>query len=64
MILESTKTTDMPKKNIKRIGAYGPAYEVMVPKQNGNKSVRIRIIETGEELDYPYSEMLADPEAK
>ncbi len=43
-------------------GRVGPAYEV-IAKVNGEK-VHIRVLESGEELDYPVRDALEDPEAE
>ena len=45
--------------DVRRFGPYGPAYEVIDIKANGD--LRIVVIETGERLDYAQSEFLADP---
>ena len=44
-----------------RFGEIGPAYEVM--SVAGPGAVRIMVLESGEELDYPVSEVRDDPEA-
>lgn len=41
-------------------GSFGPVYEVIGGGREG--SLRIRVVETGEELDYPLKECLSDPE--
>jgi hypothetical protein len=43
----------------RRFGKLGPVYEVL--REVNHKKVRIRVLETGEELEYPTSEVLADP---
>jgi Family of unknown function (DUF5397) len=48
----------------RRFGAYGPAYEILeegLSFDEGVKRMKIRVIETGESLDYPLSEILDDP---
>ncbi len=51
---------------IKTFGALGPKYEIMGrghAAANGEWLVPIRVIESGEELDYRYSRLKLDPEA-
>lgn len=43
-------------------GTEGPAYQV-VAKRPGDK-LRVRVLESGEELDYPVQHAIADPEAE
>ena len=43
-------------------GDYGPVYEV-TSTVNGQK-VHVVVVQTGEELDYPVAQALADPVAK
>ena len=48
----------------RRFGAVGPVYEFIstgdeVP--GGDRLMRIRVVETGEELDYRLAEILDDP---
>lgn len=43
-------------------GEYGPVYQVVGPV-NGSK-VHVVVVQTGEELDYPVEQALADPETK
>lgn len=48
-------------------GSYGPAYQVLgisLHDVNGQESVRIKMIISGEEVDYPVEQALADPEAR
>jgi hypothetical protein len=45
-------------------GRLGPAYEVLevvAPGTGKNVNLRIRVVESGEELEYPLSEALEDP---
>jgi hypothetical protein len=47
-------------------GPAGPAYQVMAPLQplpNGDWMVRVRILESGEDAEYRYTDLLEDPEA-
>ena len=48
----------------RRFGAVGPVYEIIgtggeLP--GGDQVMRIRVVETGEELDYRLAEILDDP---
>jgi hypothetical protein len=53
----------IPVGVFKTFGETGPMYEVLSPAPRGPKGemVRIRVFFTGEELDYPLADMLADP---
>jgi hypothetical protein len=53
----------VPIGSMKSIGEFGPVYEVVNAVPNNPQSIRIRLIETGEELDYPYADMVNDPDA-
>ncbi len=47
----------------RRFGSVGPVYEVIgfgKPK-SGAQTMRIRVVESGEEIDYKLSDLLADP---
>lgn len=46
---------------VRRFGPQGPAYEVVEVRRNGD--LAITVIESGERLDYPLAEFLADPVA-
>ncbi len=51
---------------IKTFGTEGPMYEVTGngrPAGDGEWLVPIRVVESGEEVDYPYSQLALDPEA-
>lgn len=57
----------VPKGKIKSVGAFGPKYEVGVPKRrlpDGDWMITILLVETGEETEYRYSNMENDPEAR
>ena len=65
----TAKPSSMPNLQVGQVrtfGTEGPKYEVT---GNGHSSdggdwlVPIRVVESGEELDYPYSQLKADPEA-
>lgn len=48
----------------RRFGVSGPVYEILSsgkPHSVGEETVRIRVVETGEELDYKLSQVLEDP---
>ncbi len=48
-------------------GIFGPAYEILQinePASGPNVTVRIRVVESGEQLDYPLSDTLDDPQAR
>jgi len=48
--------------DVRRFGPHGPAYEVVSREANGD--VGIIVIESGEQLTYPYLDYLADPKAE
>ena len=66
-MINDLTTPNVRLGQIKTFGAYGPKYEV---KGSGRRSkegewlVPIRVIESGEELDYRYSRFTLDPEAR
>lgn len=50
--------------SVRRFGLEGPAYEVIgiAPQgARGEQQMRVVVVESGEELDYPLKELLADP---
>lgn len=52
--------------SFKTLGAFGPAYQVVEPVRqlaDGDWLVRIRLLETGEEVEYRYLHLLSDPKA-
>jgi len=53
----------IPVGAIKTFGEQGAVYEVLGPAARGPKGqmVRVRVLFTEEELDYPLSDMLNDP---
>jgi hypothetical protein len=57
------KPLPIPVGVIKNFGDEGPMYEVLGPASPGPKGemVAIRVVLSGEELDYPLADMLADP---
>ena len=47
-------------------GDLGPAYQVVEPVRqlaDGDWLMRVRLLETGEETEYRYTHVLADPKA-
>ncbi len=62
------ESTSRPEENIvgswRRFGVAGPVYEILGKTQasaRGERMMRIRVLETGEELDYKISDILDDP---
>lgn len=47
---------------IRRLGEYGPAYEIMSVDDAGN--VVIQVIESGEQVKFPIAEVREDPMAE
>ncbi|MFM2393057.1 MAG: hypothetical protein RLZZ546_1039, partial [Bacteroidota bacterium] len=50
----------------KKFGSLGIAYEIidiLVEKNNLDRMVKIKVIETNEETEYPYEQAINDPEA-
>ncbi len=48
----------------RRFGSVGPVYEIIgagVELTGGDRLMRIRVVETGEEIDYRLTEILDDP---
>ena len=48
----------------RRFGSAGPVYEILSagrPLADGDQMMRIRVVESGEELDYRLAEILDDP---
>lgn len=48
----------------RRFGAIGPVYEILevaVLSREGHRLAKIRVLETGEELQYPLEHILSDP---
>jgi hypothetical protein len=65
----STSLNEPPsvdKGTIKTFGPLGPKYEVGTPVRqlpDGDWMIQIVLVETGEETEYRYSQLRADPEA-
>jgi len=56
----------LPLGKIKTFGMLGPKYEIQGnghPSENGDCLVPIRVVESGEELEYRYSRLVLDPDA-
>ena len=49
--------------SIRRFGLEGPPYEVLGPasSSSGEARMRILLLETNEQVDYPVRDILADP---
>jgi hypothetical protein len=54
----------IPVGVIKQFGPYGPEYEVLgsAAPEDGEQMVKIVLIRTGEELTYPLSAVMEEPE--
>ena len=52
--------------SIRRLGLAGPAYQVVGPtaqSPSGETQMRIHLLESDEDVDYPLDDLLRDPEA-
>jgi hypothetical protein len=48
----------------RRFGVVGPVYEIVEAGKeldDGDRLMRVRVVETGEELDYRFTDILDDP---
>jgi hypothetical protein len=48
----------------RRFGVLGPVYEIVgtgKPLADGDRVMKVRVLESGEEIDYRLSELLEDP---
>ncbi len=48
----------------RRFGTLGPVYKILAagaPRPDGASTLRIRVLESGEALDYPLAAILDDP---
>ena len=48
----------------RRFGSYGPLYEIVEagrPLDDGDTLMRVRVVESGEEIDYKLTSILDDP---
>ncbi|HRY14302.1 MAG: DUF5397 family protein [Candidatus Competibacteraceae bacterium] len=51
----------------RRFGLSGPVYEIISQGErlpSGDETLRVRVIETGEELDYKLADILDDPKER
>jgi len=51
----------------RRFGEVGPVYEIIGIRgtaPDGAALMRVRVVETGEEIDYPLRDVLTDPHAE
>ena len=55
-------TADDLTGTFRTFGAEGPVYHVL--RQIGGDKLRVCVVESGEELDYPVKQALVDPEAE
>lgn len=72
MMPASIDTTSLPLPTSlvgtwRRFGLFGPVYEIIgigdkLP--NGDVSMRVRVVESGEELDYRFTDILDDPKER
>jgi hypothetical protein len=56
----------LPVGRIKQFGPLGPKYEIRSgarQSSSGQWVVPIRLVETGEQVEYDYSHLLQDPDA-
>ena len=50
--------------SVRRFGIVGPPYEIVgpaAPSLSGEPMMRIHLLESGEDADYPISDILNDP---
>jgi Family of unknown function (DUF5397) len=65
--MQDTDPPATPKRLIgtyRRFGTLGPVYEILTagaPRPDGAPTLRIRVLESGEALDYPLAAILDDP---
>ena len=51
----------------RRFGVVGPAYEIVKTGEelpNGDRMMRVRVLESGEEVDYKLTDILDDPKER
>lgn len=61
-----TITPSVPKGKIKSFGAFGPKYEVVQPLRqldDGDWMIEVKMVETGESVEYRLTHVYDDPEA-
>lgn len=63
-------TTSFPSPKLlgafKTFGVFGPAYQIVEPVrqlEDGDWMMRVRMLETNEEVEYRYTHALNDPKA-
>jgi hypothetical protein len=59
-------TPNLPIGKIKTFGKYGPYYEITGighQGEDGEWMIPIRVVASGEELDYRYTRLALDPDA-
>jgi hypothetical protein len=59
-------TPNLPIGKIKTFGKHGPYYEIKdigYQGEDGEWMIPIRVVESGEELDYRYTRLALDPDA-
>ena len=63
MAAASIQMAVIPTGIVKSFGAYGPIYEVLGPAPDSSKGkmIAIRVLLSGETLDYPVADMVLDP---
>lgn len=63
----SVSPPSVPTGKIKCFGSFGAKYEVgkpLRPLENGDWMIAIRLVESGEDVEYRYTHVLDDPEAR
>jgi len=51
----------------RRFGLFGPVYEIISvgdKLENGDNLMRVHVVESGEELDYRFADILDDPKER
>lgn len=65
--MATAQRQDLPQRMVgtwRRFGVTGPVYEIVEKKTDlpdGDVMMRIRVVETGEEVDYKLTDILDDP---
>jgi hypothetical protein len=62
---QTAESLVVPLGTVKQFGETGPQYEVLAPAppENGRQMMRIVLVRTGEELNYPTEAILEDMDA-
>ena len=65
-VLTQQLELSVPIAAVKQFGPWRPEYEILSEAQpeNGKRMVKIVLVRTGEELDYPLEAILLDREAE